>query len=293
MYEYVLNAEILDKTPLEKRLLFKMGGIVDAYVFCHESIAGLFRRAAPTGARLVLAADYWESGERTTCGASHHASSRRPTHQRREVSVENTEVMSEYEQQYYIVCRSETVGVPYLAPDIDTVDREFSFEQQPVGSRPYIFTNGWRERNLKKGVRDSVRPILFHGTNLVVSSEIREALLILDVPNLFMHPAIYIDDRDQWHADYWYLTFTELFDCWDRTTSKTSASSVDPDGSVCYEVTRYSLDKAVLDTTPLPHRLLFKMGGTGDSYLFCHESIVGLFRRSAPSGAELILVADY
>jgi hypothetical protein len=201
--------------------------------------------------------------------------------------------MSAYEQQYYIIYRPETAGVPYLAPDEDTVERRFSFQRQPVGSPPLIFTNGWKERNLKKGVKDSVKPILFHGTNLVVSSEIRESLLTHEVPNLFMHPAIYIDDRDQWHEDYWYLTFTELFDCWDRTTSKTSASSVDPDGSVCYEVSRYGLDKNVLDKTPLQQRVLFKMGGTGDSYVFCHQSIAGLFRRNAPNGAELTLVADY
>jgi hypothetical protein len=58
VYEYVLNKELLDKTPLEQRLLFKMGGTLEAFVFCHESIAVLFRRGMPNGARLVLASDY-------------------------------------------------------------------------------------------------------------------------------------------------------------------------------------------------------------------------------------------
>jgi hypothetical protein len=56
--EYVFDKNVLDNTPLAQRLLFKMGGTVGAFVFCHESIAGIFRRETPSGARLVLASEY-------------------------------------------------------------------------------------------------------------------------------------------------------------------------------------------------------------------------------------------
>lgn len=201
--------------------------------------------------------------------------------------------MSDYEQQYFILTERDEDSVPFLTPDKNTADRRFSFERQRVGSPPLIFTNGWRDRNLSKGIKDSVKPILFHGNNVVVSSPIRESLLGIDVPGMYMHPAIYIDDRDQWHEEYWYLTFTELFDCWDRNTSTTSPPYTTADPTKRYEIITYGLDKDVLDKTPLEKRLLFKMGGTGAGYVFCHESIAGLFRRDLPNGAKLTLVEDY
>lgn len=202
-------------------------------------------------------------------------------------------MMSDYEQQYYILSRPDRDNVPYLTPDMNTAERRFSFERQPVGSPPLVFKNGWRERNLAEGVKDVIKPILFHGTNLVVDSAIRDALLELDVPGMYMHPAIYMDDRDQWHEDYWYVTFTELFDCWDRTTSETSPvySKAKPDKD--YEVVVYGLDGDLLDKTPLETRLLFKMGGTATGNVFCHESVARIFRRDLPNGAELTLVEDY
>ncbi|MEJ7807501.1 MAG: hypothetical protein WKG03_16450 [Telluria sp.] len=108
-----------------------------------------------------------------------------------------------------------------------------------------------------------------------------------------MHPAIYIDDRDNWHEDYWYLTFTELFDCWDRQLSDTSTSCIEAGGEKIYDVYEYVLDKDLLDKTPLEKRLLFQMGGTVDAFVFCHESIAGLFRRDMPNGARLVLASDY
>ena len=61
--------------------------------------------------------------------------------------------------------------------------------------------------------------ILFDGSNLVVNDFIRENLLNYDMPNIFMHPAVYIHDDDKWYENYWYITFTEQFDCWDRKKS--------------------------------------------------------------------------
>jgi hypothetical protein len=41
---FSLNVKLLDETPLENRLLFKMGATVDGYVACHKSLAPIFRR---------------------------------------------------------------------------------------------------------------------------------------------------------------------------------------------------------------------------------------------------------
>jgi hypothetical protein len=201
--------------------------------------------------------------------------------------------MRNYEEQYYILRAAKGDQVPYLGPDENTVERNCSFERQPVGSAPLVFTNTERERNLAERVKDAVAPILFHGSNPLVSSAIRDALLAYDIPDMFMHPAIYIDDRDKWHEGYWYLTFTELFDCWGRENSDTSTSCIETNGKKHYDVYEYVLDKELLDKTPLEKRLFFQMGGAVDAFVFCHESIAGLFRRDIPNGARLVLAADY
>lgn len=35
VYTYALDAVVLDKIPLNQRLLFKMGATLEAYIVCH------------------------------------------------------------------------------------------------------------------------------------------------------------------------------------------------------------------------------------------------------------------
>ena len=201
--------------------------------------------------------------------------------------------MSDYTQQYYILRAEKKDNIPFLGPDENTVERDFSFEQQPLGSPPLIVANSLKERFVADRVKEFIGSILFHGNNLVIKTAIRDALLGLDVPDMFMHPSIYIDDRDVWHEDYCYCTFTSLFDCWDRKLSDASINYTGTGDAKRFSVYEYMLNAEILDKTPIEKRLLFKMGGTGDAYVFCHESIAGLFRRDMPNGAMLVLASDY
>lgn len=201
--------------------------------------------------------------------------------------------MTDYTAQYYILRSSDGDSVPYLSADPDTLRRTSRYAPHAVGSSPLVFRNGWKERNRKGSVKDVVTHILFYATNLVVRTPIREALLELQLPHVHTHPAIYIDDRDTWHEDYWYVTFSKLFHCWDRSLSDTSKNFVESDGQRRYDVYEYVLDEALLDRTPLEERLLFQMGGTISEFVFCHESIVKLFRQGRPNGAHLVLASEY
>eukprot|EP01034_Spumella_vulgaris_P044089 gene44089-54789_t len=104
-------------------------------------------------------------------------------------------------------------------PDENTEDRRFRFEMQQPGSAPLVFHNTWKEENLRKGIRSLSPAVLFEGDDLVVSTAIRQSLLLADIPDLAMHPVVYIDDQGEWHEDYWFLTFTKWLDCWDRNAS--------------------------------------------------------------------------
>lgn len=202
--------------------------------------------------------------------------------------------MSEYDNEYFFIEKpKESPQFPSLVPDTNTEDLNFRFEAMPFGSPPLVFYNGWREKRRKDRIKEVPADVLFEGSNLVVHTKIREELLGLEIPHLSMHPAVFIDKDDKWHEDYWYMCFTQQFDCWDRDNSTFEDEPVEMGGMKLFSVYTYSLNKKLLDETPLPERLLFKMGGTQDGYVVCHQSIVRIFRRDGTSGATLTPVADY
>lgn len=196
--------------------------------------------------------------------------------------------MSKYDQDYFsIVKDTKDERLPELAATDNTENRQFQFARQPVGSAPLVFTNGWREDNLENKVKDTVADILFDGADFMVKSHIRERLLAYDIPHLAIHPAVYIDDREVWHEDYWYFTFTDVFDCWDRDKSNYNSKPLVVGGKKNYNVRSFSLNVELLDNTPLENRLLFKMGGTIDGHVACHKSLAPIFRGGGGNGAVL------
>lgn len=198
--------------------------------------------------------------------------------------------MSKFNDEYFFVMRPrDNDRLPFLVPDTNTEDREFRYKAQPFGSPPLVFHNDLEQEDIKAGMRTVVAPILFAGTDLVVASSIREQLLHMEVPNLSMHPAIYIDETDHWHEDYWYLTFTDRLDCWDRvhSTFDDEEPPIKLGGYELFEVYRYSLDEQVLDRLPLQQRLLFKMGGTTTADVVCHASVVRTLTSAFPDAIKL------
>lgn len=202
--------------------------------------------------------------------------------------------MNNYTQDYFFIEKqADNDHFPSLMPDENTEDRRFRFEKQDMGSPPLIFFNGWKQENLAAKIKDIAADILFDGADIMVKKNIREQLLDKDIPDLHMHPAIYIDDKGAWHEDYWYLTFTSQLDCWDRKKSSYNPEPLVAGGDTLFSVYSYCLDEALLERTPLNNRLLFKMGATIDGLLACHKSIASIFCAGNPSGAMLTKVADY
>lgn len=204
--------------------------------------------------------------------------------------------MTHYNDDYFFIRKPKNNKLlPFLQPDLDTEGRRFRFEAQAAGYPPLVFFNAWKEQNLKQGVRSLSPAVLFEGDDLVVSTAIREALLQAEIPDLVMHRAIYIDDQEQRHENYWFLTFTKWLDCWDRCTS--TYEQDDPPvrlgGFELHQIYEYSLNPDVLDQIPLQQRLLFKLGGSLDGFIVCHKSLAALFKANGQSGAELTRITEY
>jgi hypothetical protein len=109
-----------------------------------------------------------------------------------------------------------------------------------------------------------------------------------------MHPAIYIDDKEHWNEDYWYLTFTDRFDCWDRDESEYNRDRppMDLDGVDHYNIFKFSLDSRAIESRMLQNRLLFKMGGAIQGLVACHKSIISAFSSGA-NGIDITPIVEY
>jgi hypothetical protein len=200
--------------------------------------------------------------------------------------------MSIFNKDYYFVARFDDDTIPGLSPDKDTNKKPFTYEILPLGGKPLIFYNGALNWQLEHNVTpmDTPPDILFYGSNLIVCNEISDKLWDLDIPNLAIQPAIYIDHKKKWYENYWFLTFTAKFDCWDKVNSVYLPEPMPDTDPPIYGVSTYSLNEQLLNDTPLSKRLLFKMGGTTDGKIVVHKSIMKLFQ---VEGVELVLVEEW
>lgn len=135
-------------------------------------------------------------------------------------------IMGTLDTQYFFILNPRQDFIdrdlfPSLTPDEDTAELPYSYERLPLGSKPLRFTNGGKDYVQRMGYTTIRRPpdILFSGSNPLARGDLREKFLALDIPNLELQPAIFIDDWNEWHEDYWFMTFTKEFDCWNRKTS--------------------------------------------------------------------------
>ena len=213
--------------------------------------------------------------------------------------------MNTLNKEYFFVLQPDDERIPFLAADKDTTTKQYDWEIMPIGMKPLIFHNGIIDIQEEKKINPVNPPpeILFNGSNLVVIERIADKLADLEIPDLAIQPAIYIDHKDDWYENYWFLTFTTRFDCWDRKNSEHGSKPVGAKPSShkvhtytidnlqpMYSVYTYSLDESVLQETPLKDRRLFKMGGTMDGFVVAHKSIVDLFR---VKWVDIVPIEDY
>jgi hypothetical protein len=196
---------------------------------------------------------------------------------------------SKFDKEYFFLQRTDDDRFSILTPDEDTVAKGYTRKVQPMGQKPFIFYNGMLDLQQAWGVEPAdPSDVLFSGGgDVLLRKKLADKLWEeYDIPNLAIQPAIYIDHKKKWHEDFWFLTFTNDFDCWDR-----DHSTYEPDiGPPNYELYTYSLNEKLLNDTPLAARLLFKMGGTTDGFLTVHESLADLFR---VEGVDIVPITDY
>ena len=70
--------------------------------------------------------------------------------------------MSNYNDDYFFIRRDEdNERLPFLRPDVNTGERRYAQYPPVPGSAPLIFTNGFKDEFVARGVKDEVADIWF------------------------------------------------------------------------------------------------------------------------------------
>jgi hypothetical protein len=103
--------------------------------------------------------------------------------------------MQNYDQEYFFILEKDDDRLPSLTADEDTINRHYSFEPQSAGSAPFMFFDGGSDYDQKLGIvpHKELPDILFNGSDLLVRGNIRDALISLDLPGVYIHSAIFVD----------------------------------------------------------------------------------------------------
>lgn len=183
--------------------------------------------------------------------------------------------MNSFDREYYILKKEDSDVPTRLEGFHETRERNYRKVPCAPDSPPLTFFNGARRDNRQHGIAALPEPraVMFDGKNLLVRKPIRDSLLERGVSRLHAHPAWYVHDDKSLHDDYWYLGFSEKFDCWDRNLSDHESEDEEEEAAVY----TFILDAQLMARTPLNERLLFVMGGCYSPPLVCHESVLSLF----------------
>lgn len=200
--------------------------------------------------------------------------------------------MSKFDADYFFILKERDERLPFMTPDDATSRKPYTSERLPPHAGPLVFLNGAHEHQEHNGIgpMDTPPELLFHGSDILVTEALHTQLLSLEIPDLAMQSAVYIDHWQRRHENRWYLSFLKLFDCWDRDASSYRHRDFEPGEEATYKVRRYSLNDDLLEKTPISARRLFKMGGTTTGFVVVHASIAPHFRLS---GAVLLPIAAY
>lgn len=203
--------------------------------------------------------------------------------------------MSKYNEEYYLAIKSYCERYMGVKPLRKTNDRRYSYKKLLPGE-PLFFENFNKEEDIADGVKNVMNDVYIDVT-LIIENTLREKFKDLNTYGMQLYPAIFIDDEDEWHENYWCMNFYEFIDCIDKEKSTFSDSTIrrlakNPEHKRL-SVERYSLSEKVLDKIPEQERMFFKARGDSDARVFVHEKAVAEFEAINATGIRFIKVADF
>lgn len=193
---------------------------------------------------------------------------------------------------YYIIMEVDCPEHPTLTPDDKTAERSITYKKLEFTS-PLVFLNGFRKENLRNRTREKIADVLFGGAEVLIKSHIKEAIEPFGFANLQFYPAIYIDNDDHRHDDYWFVNIFKKLECLDTENSEFEPPEDMNDPYDHYDVRRYVLSEEALSRTPVDERLLFKISRTTIGYTLMNQRIVDVFCNLNATGIRYFNIDDF
>lgn len=182
--------------------------------------------------------------------------------------------MSNYEDQYYLVDERYDGDTLYLSALQRTENRDYDFEEMRLGDEPLYFENAYKDKDIAAG---KARPLMSAHMNmsyLIINDELRKKIDDGSIYQGKLYPSVIIDDKDQYHDEYWFFNIYGELDVLDCKESE--IQDYDPDDKR-HNVAKYKLKKTVLDKIPEDQRLVFMMPNTETKITFVHQKVVEAF----------------
>lgn len=204
--------------------------------------------------------------------------------------------MISYSDQYFIMCLPQGDGQIYLKPTVITASKKYHYRLVPPGGSPLEFGNAYRDEDKNKW---PIPDVLVDTSGALIPKKIYDIVKSYKVHGMQLCPSVYVDDDGKRFDQFWYLGFYEELYCLDKDNSTIQEFDFDGDDDdeededERLEVYRYVLDSRILDPIPLESRLVFKMGGCSDKYIFVHKKIVDIFVAEKVTGVRFIKTSDF
>jgi hypothetical protein len=184
--------------------------------------------------------------------------------------------MTAFEDVYHLIFPDPAPGAVILEAKESTAKRPYNaFELVP--GKPLAFKNGFAKEDDARGVPERLTDIVFDGVSFAVRDALKEQLSALPIDGLQFYPMTYLSRSGLLHTDYWYANLFKEQPFLDR---ERSSFIPDPEGEEDERpwALRFALDSRAMASVTEDARLIFRLDGVMNAYLFVHDRILALLR---------------
>ena len=199
--------------------------------------------------------------------------------------------MTNYNNEYFIVKPNYDDSQMVIRIHEKSNHRFYGCEHL-LPEAPLFFEPGFQEENKEMGIIPNKTDIMFGAGSFIINNTIREEMIKYDFQGIQFYPAVLIDTDGSWDESYWFLNIWQDLDCWDREKSVYDPIEEDWDEDDTM-IDQYYLNPTVLDKIPEENRLLFKMGGETNKYIFMHKTLVDFLLQNNHTGIRFFKVSEF
>jgi len=188
--------------------------------------------------------------------------------------------MEGLDDSYYIISSDGSKeGVIFAVGDAETHALRYGSQYLEAG-RAMFFRNTHAEDWRRKGIKENIGDIIFHGYDFMIKKEIRDQLLKYPIQGVQYYPAVYTDIEGNNHYDYFFVNIYE-----DKDWCYIERSQLDHRGQKRLDrgdepgVESIVLDFHKMLLVPEDERLMFRMGNIDMGEPIIHKKIKDIFEQ--------------